>query len=1080
MSRFLFYLLPILFTIQLSAQCNVERTITICDMTTVDIDDDGSPDGFINLYKKYNALPDITPIPEGTGYWFDPGYNYALEEDTGILHLWDLSESSTVVDTYKFQLFDVTSSCPDGLLVTLTVVLGPFSGFAVPTIGDEDVNVEVCDAGIDPCGSSSHFDLYQALLSTPSPHVNGIWHYEGSSPYFMGISENRYLLVNIPYEPGPPLVDEAIFELIYTVPGISPCDASVDTYIKVSVIRSVFSGAANRYNICEYELLAGDFDGIDLRDDEYLINEDIEGIWLAAEDPTGQITGPADSIINLSEVHADLVATNPRFGCALYEYSYFVQSRSAVCPASQSDVAFRFFEEIRPFQQDEPKEYCLRHIEEPTVNLYDLITFTTESGTLFDYPNNSCTDWEFISGPSDLGLVSNMGDLCDVLYEPDYTALGTVNIGGLTDEDVGTYIFEYTVLPEYNCAANLVFPAIENLPPYGCEPAYSFAPPCAPYTTQVTLIIFPYNYPGEDTDLEFCETDISVNLFDLLEVDPLEPHAIYTGPDSYWENLDTGEIIESIFDFPEIDGEQTFNLRYHITANNCLEEAFLTFTVFEETHAGENLSIEVCAESESFLLFDLLEGDPDTNGTWTLPDETTTDTNELMIDPATFESGDYIYNVPTNGPCEGSQATVSLIIYQELNPGEDIEAIVCKTDDEVNLISLLDASADSGGTFIDVDSTGSLIGSVFSFDTLSIGVCHFQYEVQASPSCVVNSSVITITIIETPIPIAENQSFCLSDEATISDLVVTTDLTFNWYASETSTSALALGSLLQDTEDYFVTATNDEGCVSESVQIFVTLTAPDVPSVDDQTYCYSDFPTLADLYVDTDLGYNWYESATAIAPLDSSVSLVNTEDYFISVTDSGGCISSRVPIIVTLTIPDAPIVTNQTFCISDEATLEDLIVSSGLTINWYASDTDSVTMDITELLEDETTYYLTGTDVNGCVSDFAELLVLLNQFGLDCDNENPIDEVVSPDDNNQNDELDLYELPLAFPNFEIKIFNRYGTVVYVGDKDTALFDGSSNVSGTIGDKLPAGVYFYTFYPNNSIMEPFQGDFYLSK
>src|SRR5690606_7012239 len=98
----------------------------------------------------------------------------------------------------------------------------------------------------------------------------------------------------------------------------------VETRVKVSVIREVFSGAANEFNICETEIIAGNWGIIDLRDDAYLVNEDIEGIWL--EDETGQISGPADSIIDLSVIYNHLYENNQRFGCETYEFSYYVES----------------------------------------------------------------------------------------------------------------------------------------------------------------------------------------------------------------------------------------------------------------------------------------------------------------------------------------------------------------------------------------------------------------------------------------------------------------------------------------------------------------------------------------------------------------------------------------------------------------------------------------------------------------------------------------------------------------------------------------------------------------------------------
>jgi len=51
----------------------------------------------------------------------------------------------------------------------------------------------------------------------------------------------------------------------------------------------------------------------------------------------------------------------------------------------------------------------------------------------------------FVSGPSNLGLVSNTGELGSLMEDPDYTSLGTVDLSNLTNADIGTYVFEYIV-----------------------------------------------------------------------------------------------------------------------------------------------------------------------------------------------------------------------------------------------------------------------------------------------------------------------------------------------------------------------------------------------------------------------------------------------------------------------------------------------------------------------------------------------------------------------------------------------------------------------------------------------------------
>ena len=901
------------------SQCNLEETITICDMTLIDNNSDGIPDGIINLYDEYTNLTGNT-IQAGT--WFDPGFNFALNESTGDVSLWDLDNSSEAITDYQFQL--TNADCGADIALTLNIVIGPFSGIAVPTIGDNEVNVEVCDVGVDPCGSSSFFDLNQALLSVPSAHANGTWSYEGSSPNFLAIQDNTYLLVDVPYQPGLPLVDQETFELKYTVPGIAPCAPNMVTMVKVSVIREVFAGAANSINICETELVAGDFDNVDLTNDSYLVNEDIEGIWLFEDDTTGQISNPGDSNINLGEVFDELFLVNPRFGCQSYQYSYFVESRSPVCQDKTSTVSFTFFEDLRPFSQVEPPpEFCCL-TELGNLNLYDLLTFTTENGVLYDYPNDNCTNWTLVSGPSNLGLVSNTGSICSTFEDPLYTSQGSINLDNISNADAGTYVFEYTVLPEYNCGGQGIQPENIFSTPDGCTSNTGGLSPCDLETAQVTIIILPVNYAGEDTALEFCESEISspVDLFSLLGTngDP-----IYMGPLGTWTDLNTGNTITNMFSVPEVSDQETFNFLYSTTSpNDCSDDANLSFTVYEQFQAGTGGTIQVCDDGSPINLFEVLTDDPVTTGTWEGPNGFTSTSNSVMFDPSTFEPGNYIYSIPDNGPCLGNQATVSVTILQNLSAGNDVLETICRSDMQVDLINLLDG-ADTGGTFLDLDATNTLSGSLVNVSQLSAGTYNFEYQIQVSPICSLDSSLIELTIIEGPAPTAVNQTFCLTDLATVGDLEASNSMSYMWYDTNSSTDVLASNTLLE-----------------------------------------------------------------------------NGEDYYVSGIDSNGCETMRAMIQVTL----LPITHDDCDCI--------------------------------------------------------------------------INDGISDNDDNENENLDLCNLPEVFPNYELEVFNRYGTIVFKGDNNTGLFEGESNVSPTIGDMLPSGIYFYVFNPNDGESAPFQGNVYLSR
>ena len=62
----------------------------------------------------------------------------------------------------------------------------------------------------------------------------------------------------------------------------------------------------------------------------------------------------------------------------------------------------------------------------------------------------------------------------------------------------------------------------------------------------------------------------------------------------------------------------------------------------------------------------------------------------------------------------------------------------------------------------------------------------------------------------------------------------------------------------------------------------------------------------------------------------------------------------------------------------------------------------------------------------------------------------------SPNNDNLNDVFHIVNLRTVFPDFSIKIFNRYGTVVYQGDATIPDWNGSTSN----GKLLPSSTYFY--------------------
>jgi len=198
--------------------------------------------------------------------------------------------------------------------------------------------------------------------------------------------------------------------------------------------------------------------------------------------------------------------------------------------------------------------------------------------------------------------------------------------------------------------------------------------------------------------------------------------------------------------------------------------------------------------------------------------------------------------------------------------------------------------------------------------------------------------------------------------------------------------------------------------------------------------------------------------------------------------------------LIDLEAPEQP---NATFCILDAKRLSDIEVNV-VNFNWYNSFENNESIIDNPILINNTTLYLATVDAENCESERIEVPIKILNVGettqiKDADGNTietikcPLDfqDGVTPNNDSQNDRFALvkegvYNIPEAFPEFQLEIYNRFGTRVFEGNINTGEFKGESNVSLSIGNQLPSGVYFYVFNPNFKNNAPIQGSFYLSK
>ncbi|MBP5582558.1 MAG: hypothetical protein J6X43_01205, partial [Bacteroidales bacterium] len=120
----------------------------------------------------------------------------------------------------------------------------------------------------------------------------------------------------------------------------------------------------------------------------------------------------------------------------------------------------------------------------------------------------------------------------------------------------------------------------------------------------------------------------------------------------------------------------------------------------------------------------------------------------------------------------------------------------------------------------------------------------------------------------------------------------------------------------------------------------------------------------------------WYDSdqTTRLSSNKITKSTAGTYTYYVS--QKGACESDKVKVTVTVNATDAPSVTNASYC-KNQSNVTALSVS-GTSITWYNDAkvelSGAPVPDVTE--EGTTTYYVTDTE-NDCVSDFAQIDVVV-------------------------------------------------------------------------------------------------------
>jgi gliding motility-associated-like protein len=266
---------------------------------------------------------------------------------------------------------------------------------------------------------------------------------------------------------------------------------------------------------------------------------------------------------------------------------------------------------------------------------------------------------------------------------------------------------------------------------------------------------------------------------------------------------------------------------------------------------------------------------------------------------------------------------------------------------------------------------------------------------------------------------------------------------------------------------------------------FLINSIPIAPTTSPQIFCKSDGATVANL-TPNGTQYKWYDSTMAITPLPASTVLVPGNYYVKETALSGGCVSPASLSVVTINDIPAPVLKpkGQEFCGINNPTIADLShnTNASASIVWYDTQDNGNQLMNTTLLQDNTIYY--GFDFSTTTNCFSNDVLIVKVSLTNCSTTEYADFFIpdgfSPNGDGTNDTYAIPDIDFLYPDYTLEIYNRYGSLMFKGNKNKPDWDGKNSDSKIIDGVAPNGVYFYVVHFNKDNRPPLQGRLYLNR
>lgn len=264
---------------------------------------------------------------------------------------------------------------------------------------------------------------------------------------------------------------------------------------------------------------------------------------------------------------------------------------------------------------------------------------------------------------------------------------------------------------------------------------------CPNDTAFITVDVAPDFNAGNDTLITACESDPTIDLFQLL--------GSAAQPGGSWVDLgNSGQlgVANGLF-VPSLASTGVFwNFRYVIQGVGGCTSDSSTISVFivEGPDAGFALTCERCTTDPAFSLFDCLVGN-DVGGTWY-------DTTGVMlatdsIAPLVDTTITAIYVVPGTSNCPSDSVVLTVQIDEAPSAGLSNIIQVCSNSVPFDMTDSLLGNPDSGGQWFDASGVNPVANTFFPSSTTP---GFYNYSVQGSGGCGFAVASLNVTVDQAP------------------------------------------------------------------------------------------------------------------------------------------------------------------------------------------------------------------------------------------------------------------------------------------------------------------------------------------